>query len=444
MHYQSPSQPEARPERLNQAFDPRRNSLGFLRFVFAVLVLIDHSFDLGGFDRHLDPMWQATLGQESLAGFAVGGFFVISGFLITRSYMTSRSAGTFMWRRFLRIFPGFWACLLVTAFAFAPLAWWHQHGSLSGFAHAPSSAAGYVSHNFWLVMHQYAIAGLLANTPYYAYGHSLAFNGSLWTLVYEFKCYLGVAVLGLLGILRRARMIVLGLAVFFWAVQFANTIDPGSARRAVWLLGNVQLVRLSLFFAMGAVMWLYAEKIPMTKALAGVAGIVLVVSLRNHLYYAVGEVAFAYLVMWLATVLPLTRFDAPGDFSYGIYIYAFPVEQMLSAWKFNRFGFLGYISASLALTMVLAVASWFVIERPFLSLKRLSLKRLSLKRLSLERLGLHRSPRSQRWKRLKRLERRQALPNPPISERGLREVPPGRVQPRREVVGTGRAGGPRP
>ncbi|MHB1486380.1 MAG: acyltransferase family protein [Acidimicrobiales bacterium] len=347
--------------------------MGFLRFVFAILVLVDHSFDLGGFHHHLDPMWQWTLGQESLAGFAVGGFFVISGFLITRSYMTARSTGNFMWRRFLRIFPGFWACLLVTAFVLAPLVWWHQHGSLWGFARAPRGALGYVTHNFWLWMHQYDIAGLLANTPYYQFSHSLAFDGSLWTLLYEFKCYLGVAVLGLAGILRRQRVVVLGLAASLWVIQAVITLAASSAAKGDPVLGNPQLIRLTLFFSTGAVMWLYAERIVMSKSLAAFAAGALVFSLRSHLYYAVGELAFAYLVMWLATVLPLTRFDARGDFSYGIYIYAFPVEQMLSAWKFYRVGFAGYLAVALVATMALAVASWFLIERPFLSLKKLSL-----------------------------------------------------------------------
>ncbi|MGH9301111.1 MAG: acyltransferase family protein [Acidimicrobiales bacterium] len=383
MHHQSTRQAPSHAGRagwtgqsLARAFDPRSNSLGFLRFAFAVGVLVDHSFDLGGFHNHLDPMWQWTLGQESIAGFAVGGFFVISGFLITRSFMSSRSAGNFMWRRFLRIFPGFWVCLVVTAFVFAPLVWWHVHGSTAGFTHAQPGPLGYVFHNFWLWMNQYGIAGLLATTPNYVFGHSLAFNGSLWTLIYEFKCYLGVAVLGLFGVLRKGRVVVLGLAVFLWGIQLVNTMVPGSAVRLAPLLGDVQLVRLTLFFAIGSAMCLYSEKIVISNTFAAFAAAALVFSLRNQLYTAIGEVAFAYLVMWLATALPLARFDSRGDFSYGIYIYAFPVEQMLSAWKFNRQGFVPYIAVSLAITLVLAVASWFAIERPCLTLKNMTLKRL--------------------------------------------------------------------
>ncbi len=70
-------------------FDPRRNSLGFLRMVFAVMVLIDHSFPLGGFHGGTDPMWGWTNGQESLGGLAVAGFFVVSGYLVTKSFFDS-------------------------------------------------------------------------------------------------------------------------------------------------------------------------------------------------------------------------------------------------------------------------------------------------------------------------------------------------------------------
>lgn len=423
MHYQNPPLGETQSARLSEAFDPHRNSLGFLRFVFAVLVLVDHSFDLGGFHHHLDPMWQWTLGQESLAGFAVGGFFVISGFLITRSYMTARSTGNFMWRRFLRILPGFWACLLVTAIVLAPVVWWHQHGSLWGFVGAPRGALGYVAHNFALTMHQYDIAGLLANTPYYQLSHSLAFDGSLWTLVYEFECYLGVAALGLMGILRRRRVVVLGLAVSLWVIQVVITLAASSAAKGDPVLDNPQLIRLTLFFSIGAVMWLYAERIVMSRTLAGFAAGTLVFSLRSHLYFAVGELAFAYLVMWLATELPATRFDARGDFSYGIYIYAFPVEQVLSAWEFYRVGLAGYLAVAMAATMALAVASWFLIERPFLSLKNLRLSRRRMAAVWLARI---------RW-------RRAGAPRPGVE--APRAGPPGRAPHRPEAVGTGPTGG---
>ena len=85
----------------------------------------------------------------------------------------------------------------------------------------------------------------------------------------------------------------------------------------------------------------------------------------------------AYLCFWLAIRLPLQRFDAKGDFSYGLYVYAFPVEQMLALYKFYRFGLVAFVAASLVITTALAVVSWKFIEAPCLRLKSLRLSKLT-------------------------------------------------------------------
>ena len=108
--------------------DFRSNSIGFLRFFFAATVVWSHAFPLGGFSE--DPLNRLNFNAPTTGFLAVGGFFVLSGFLITRSYETVGSVGRFIWHRFLRIFPAFWVCLMVTAFGLAPLAFAYQHGTL--------------------------------------------------------------------------------------------------------------------------------------------------------------------------------------------------------------------------------------------------------------------------------------------------------------------------
>ena len=105
-------------ETLANAFDPRRNALGLFRFALAALVIVSHCYPLGGFGR--DPLEVVTAGRLSLGLFAVAMFFVLSGFLITRS-ASNTSAIRFLWHRFLRIFPGYWVCLVVCAFILAPM-----------------------------------------------------------------------------------------------------------------------------------------------------------------------------------------------------------------------------------------------------------------------------------------------------------------------------------
>src|SRR5690554_1974512 len=93
---------ESKHTTLGSALQGRSNSLGVIRLVLALLVIVDHAFPLGGFG--LDPVWELTRGQASLGLLAVGGFFAISGYLIAKSGL-SGDVVQFLWRRFLRIFP---------------------------------------------------------------------------------------------------------------------------------------------------------------------------------------------------------------------------------------------------------------------------------------------------------------------------------------------------
>lgn len=361
---------------LDQAFDTKRNSLGFLRMVFAAMVLFDHAFPLGGFNHGTDPMWGWTHGQESFGGLAVAGFFVVSGYLVTRSFTESRTAVRYLWKRVLRIFPGFWVCLLVTVAVFGTIAYVFDHSTLHGYVFGhPDSPGGYLGRNALLQMNQYNIDGLLSTTPFQHSGYPQAFDGSLWTLIYEFKCYLAVAVLGVFGIFRWGRPAVLVLALGLWVAQLQDVMHPNRLR-GIPVIGDPNMMILGFVFCLGALLYLYRDKILLSDTMALVAAVVLVVGMRTNLYYAVGQVALAYLCFWLAVRLPLDRFDRFGDFSYGLYIYAFPVEQILALYGVYRWGLAAYVLLSLAIALVVAMASWFLVEKPFLRLKRLQLGEL--------------------------------------------------------------------
>src|ERR1700730_3329908 len=93
-----------------QAFNPDNNAFGFLRLTLAVFVIFSHSLALGGFG--MDRLEVLTQGQYHIGLWSVAMFFVLSGFLVCRSASVSRSVARFLWHRFLRIFPGYWVCLV--------------------------------------------------------------------------------------------------------------------------------------------------------------------------------------------------------------------------------------------------------------------------------------------------------------------------------------------
>jgi peptidoglycan/LPS O-acetylase OafA/YrhL len=347
-------------------FDFRSNSIGFLRFCFASVVIWSHAYPLGGFG--LDPVSRFSNGAESAGTLAVDGFFLLSGFLITRSYQSIGKAGRFLWHRALRILPAFWVCLFVVAFGFAPLAYFHQHGALIGFI-PEEKPWNYVTHNSLLWMRQYNVGELLAHAPY-----PRAFNGSLWTLPFEFLCYLTIGLLGLIGILRQKPVVVASVSLMLflcYAVPLSfRGVLHGPLAFPILLVGNTRLVlELIVYFFIGASSYLFRGKIPIVGWAALVCAIGVIVALPTRAYAAVLPLGMTYVIMYVAMKWPPRSFDRRADLSYGLYIYAFPTQQLLTLYGVGGLGLIPYVLVTAVITFTLAGASWFFIEKPSLSLK---------------------------------------------------------------------------
>ncbi len=346
--------------------DLRNNSIGFLRFLFAATVIWSHAFGNGGFGY--DPLARLNPNGATSGFLAVGGFFVLSGFLITRSYETVSSTGRFIWHRFLRIFPAFWVCLVVTAFGFAPLAFAYQHRTLLRYFAEVPSPWSYVASNALLGIHQDRIGTVLAHVPI-----PFTLNLSLWTLNPEFFCYLCIAAVGLTGALRSGPAVVAAAALALL----------GGYTGLLWRYGDimvVQVLTLFVYFAFGAFAYLIRDRIPMAASLALLCAAALLGTLTTRAFAPVAIPCIAYLTLFAAMRLPLRGFDRRMDLSYGLYIYAFPVQQLLAMYGINAFGFGPYFLSALAIAGVLAAASWFTIERPSLSLKHFALPLVGARR----------------------------------------------------------------
>jgi peptidoglycan/LPS O-acetylase OafA/YrhL len=338
--------------------DLQSNSIGFLRFLFAATVIWSHAFPLGGFGD--DPLNRVNFNAPTSGLLAVGAFFVLSGFLITRSYESVGSVGRFIWHRFLRIFPAFWVCLVITAFGLAPLAFAYQHGMLRHYFAEVPAPWSYVTSNFLLAIYQQRIGTVFAHLP-----SPFNTNLSLWTLNPEFFCYLSVAALGITGVIRRAPAAV-GIAALLLFIAYAALL---------WRYGNIYLIQveaLFVYFAFGAFAYLNRDRIPMSPWIGALCSAVLLATLTTRAFTLVVIPCIAYLTLFAAIGLPVRGFDRRIDVSYGLYIYAFPVQQLLVTYGVTRFGFTPYFVCALAVTLTLATASWFAVEKPSLSLKHLA------------------------------------------------------------------------
>lgn len=355
---------------LSEAMGGHSNSLGFIRLVMAVLVIFDHAFPLGGYG--VDPFYTLTRGQASLGSIAVAGFFAISGYLIAKSGM-SADVLQFLWRRFLRIFPAYWVVLIFTAAIVGPILWVIGGQALATyFRLAPNGPLFYFTGNWTLSIHTYGIYDILTNTtPYGRSIHGSAFNGSIWTLVYEWGCYLLIAVLVVSGVLLRAKVIVPIITGFLVAAQVIFMTSPGKIITILPLINDQYRVSLTLTFMYGACLAVYSKKVPYTNALGILSGVVMLYTMRYGGFALLGTAAGAYFILYLGARLPraLHRVGAKNDYSYGVYIYGFLVEQVLAFFGLYKWGYLPYTLISVVISLGMAWLSWHGIEKWAMSLK---------------------------------------------------------------------------
>lgn len=337
-------------------FPYRDNSLNLFRLVLAFLVLFAHAFYIVG--RSDSPGFNG----ENLGGWAVIGFFVISGFLITRSRLRT-DPGTFLLHRIARIMPAFVVCLLVTAFVFGPTAQLLVQGSLDGYLTTAPTPLEYVWGNLFLHIEHYQIGTSLSSVPY-----PNAWNGSLWTLYFEFLCYLTVWVLGGLAVFRRSISVVAGLWVLAVLVRIAV---------AMGITGGLDedfglFTRLLPYFLGGSLVYLVVHRHGLMPII-GLVCIPVAAVLMVFVPVAGGPVAaplIGYALLYLSTLIPQPAWIARNDVSYGFYIYAWPVQQLVVIVGGAAFGLGIYLAITTVVTFLFGWLSWVLVERHFIRLAR--------------------------------------------------------------------------
>ena len=353
---------------LGAAFDPRRNAIGFLRWFLAFLVIFSHAGPIAGFygGKDLGTQWSD---EQSFGGVAVSGFFFLSGFLISRSKMGRTTTARFFWHRFLRIYPGWFLALLVTAYAFAPLAWYQEKGTWAGFWTATvDSPFTYFSRNVTLILNQLDIAGMGQSLPLYTERGILDWNGSAWTLAFEFGAYIFVAVLGVVGALanRLVGGLVCGVIIMLATMQW---LGIGGIGTLFPFLGDFRVLLLFAPFAWGVVFNLFRDRIPIDDRLAIACALVAAYTYVKGGWLVIGIYAFCYVLIWFAVRVPLTRWDRYGDLSYGIYIIGWPLMLLATYFGIENYGWLAYHAVVIIGVHIYAFFSWHLIERPAMALK---------------------------------------------------------------------------
>lgn len=332
--------------------DDYRNSLDALRLAAATMVLYSHQFSLTG---KSEPLF---LGLNTYGGAGVTLFFLLSGVLVQRSWVSDPHLIRFFARRCLRIFPGLVVVVLLSVFFLGP---WVSINTPQDYFLAGQTYQYLTTAMLW---NKWYLPGVFQGNPYLG-----AVNGSLWTLPVEFFCYVSVAIVGLVPWATQNSRIMLSLFITVLAsplgemvfghrfaphFQMLTTFWVGVALAALFSPSQYPSHRwglLWLCFILCIIALAYSSDLAWTHVLM--------------LCFAASLVGLAFKFDWGA------RLTAPlGDLSYGVYIYAFPVQQTVvylglgRGWSFER-----HLALSLLATYGLAWLSWHVVEKPALRVK---------------------------------------------------------------------------
>ncbi len=328
----------------------RQDNFLLMRHFAAALLIYSHCYALA-----TSAKGRVDVVAHMLPGFyggkvAIFLFFAISGFLVTSSYLRHSYLPRFLVARVLRIYPAYLACLVVVVVATG--LWFTRLPPTDFFAHPQTR--DYLLHNLRLTGLRYVLPG-----AYDASGYPGVANGSLWSLALEARLYLFIAVLGLCGLFRlrwlAAALLAGGVIAALCSWQLLGPDTEG--KRA-----------LTCVFAATSAAACIARWIPVSTRVLAVLGVSTWLQYGTHLGYGMTIACLTYFTFWFAYRLPTIPLRIPGDYSYGLFLYGFPVQQALIQLK-PDIGVLSLTTAALGVAMVLAILSWHAIERRALDLK---------------------------------------------------------------------------
>lgn len=349
---------------LSTYFKGRDNNFNLIRIIAAALVLVSHCYPLFFGSSDNEPL--KRLVGISIGTVAVDLFFISSGFLIANSFFYQKNLATFIKARVLRIYPGLIVSLIITVFFLGLL-----FTKLTTIAYLTDiQTYKFLFKNMILFLGEEAtLPGVFEGLPW-----ANTVNGSLWTLPFEVRAY---ALLVLVGVLlgfceqkwktlsfKKVYLLIpiIGMGIYF--LDYFHPILPISYFGA-------EYARLLSMFFIGVAFYRYREEIILSKKIFLILSALLIVSaLNNQLFFVVYNCTLAYLIFFLAYIPKgfIRKFNKYGDYSYGVYIYAFPVQQALLA-LYPNISLFKFFLGSLVITFIFAYFSWQLIEKKALKFK---------------------------------------------------------------------------
>ena len=335
----------------------RDNNFNLIRILAALAVLCSHSFPLSRAGL-ADPL-AARLGMTG-GSIAVDIFFITSGFLVSSSLLARTGLLRFFLARALRVLPALWVMLLLTVFV---LGLSFTTEPTNQYLSASATQVYLLKCSTLLRGVSYHLPGVFAGNPL-----PLAVNGSLWSLPVEVRMYILLGLLWLpLALLKNSRRTAFALVTVVLAALAGYLVISTHLHVA----RESPALRLIFMFFTGAAYFCLRARVPLRRGLFLTSTtLLLLASFNASLFYVTYMLTLAYMVLYLAYVPggAIRGFNRVGDYSYGVYIYAFPVQQSIAA-MVPGIGVPAMLGLATAATLPLAVLSWHLVENPALRLK---------------------------------------------------------------------------
>jgi peptidoglycan/LPS O-acetylase OafA/YrhL len=335
----------------------RDNNFNLIRISAAYLVLVTHSFALAIGSGDAEP-FRNILGM-TIGTIAVDTFFITSGFLVTASIISRQSTIEFLWARFLRIYPGMLIMLILTVFIMGPI---FSNLSIIQYLYNTQTYKYFARCALLVFGVSYELPGVFTNNPY-----KIAVNGSLWTLPVEIRMYAILAIMWLsLKLFPNIRMAI--YKVLITIIAFSSFIYVVMSQ--FQLCPKTDNSRLLFMFFCGASFYIYKDKIILSKYIFIPLFSITVISLFSDYFFLAYIVSLAYIIIFIAYIPAgiIRKYNKLGDYSYGMYIYAFPIQQMIAS-VVPGISVLHMIIFATIFVFLASILSWYLVEKRFLQLK---------------------------------------------------------------------------
>lgn len=331
----------------------RDNNFNLIRIIAAYAVLVNHSFTLATGRLNAQP-FRMTIGM-TIGDLAVDIFFLMSGFLVTASLLTRQSTIEFVWARVLRIYPALLTVLLLTVFGLGPL---FTKLSMYYYFTDPKLYKYFLKCLTLITGVAFELPGVFVGNPY-----EKLVNGSLWTLQYEVIMYAILAIIWAL----------LSVMPSFRQRAFKCTIISGAFLTGIYLI-LVDFILFGHFFYLfftGSAFFILRDRIILSHSIFIIClSVLLLATYNTHMLTISYMTTLPYILFYVAYIPSgfIREYNKLGDYSYGVYIYAWPVQQSIAA-LVPGVSILSMVIISSATTLVFAALSWHLLEKRALNLK---------------------------------------------------------------------------